>query len=184
MEKLELTDYEKVQKLIQTGDKISAIKEIMQQTGVSIRDAKTYVDNFNNNTDNTYVECVHERRQANFSSDEIKPEAQLDLPDYNKVQNLIMNGRKIEAIKELREQTGLSLYDAREYVEKIESKLTETPGNSTIESIKEERKVVEGAPRPTRCPKCGSSQIQASAKKILGIFKTAKMECMVCKNRF
>ena len=44
----------------------------------------------------------------------------LELTDYNKVQNLIMSGRKIEAIKELREQTGLSLYDAREYVEKIE----------------------------------------------------------------
>lgn len=108
----------------------------------------------------------------------------LELTDYNKVQNLIMSGRKIEAIKELREQTGLSLYDAREYVEKIESKLTETHGNSMVESIKEDRNVVEGAPRPTRCPECGSSQIQSSAKKLLGIFKTAKMECMVCKKRF
>lgn len=79
MENLKLTDYEKVEKLIETG--------------------------------------------------EIKPEAQLDLPDYNKVQNLLMSGRKIEAIKELREQTGLSLYDAREYVEKIESKLTEDLGD-------------------------------------------------------
>lgn len=94
---------EHIADLIRQGRKIEAIKLIREETGVDLVQAKQAVD----------------RLSASEAFEDL-PSGLLetDAPDAD-VEALARQGRKIEAIKALRERTGLSLAEAKAQVEQI-----------------------------------------------------------------
>ena len=98
--------YEHIAALIRQGRKIEAIKLLREATGVSLKEAKDEI----------------ERLSRDLSGEErsgMQPEegARQALPEEVRV--LAEQGKKIEAIKLLREQTGLSLKEAKARVEEM-----------------------------------------------------------------
>lgn len=99
-----------VHNLIADGQKIEAIKEVRALTGWGLREAKEAVERL-------------ERGDAGSLRGAPSPD---DPPSPDelatRVFDLLREGRKIEAIKEVRSATGVSLADAKRFVERaIES---------------------------------------------------------------
>lgn len=94
---------ERIAQLIREGRKIEAIKLLRETTGISLKRAKAEID----------------RLEGRLSAPTPRPEAQ---PDdgralLREVDALIGQGRKIEAIKLLRERTGVGLKEAKQQVD-------------------------------------------------------------------
>lgn len=91
-----------VQELAATGRKIEAIKLHRQQTGVGLAEAKTYVDSLS-------------------SGMPVEPQGVYALPLpaelEEDVRTIVTFGNKLEAIKRVRELTGVGLKEAKVYVE-------------------------------------------------------------------
>src|SRR5690606_7006420 len=92
---------EHIADLIRQGRKIEAIKLIREETGVGLREAKDAVERLSAGMDPLPDPVI----------------ASKALPTA--VEALARAGKKIEAIKVLREQTGLGLKEAKERVEAI-----------------------------------------------------------------
>lgn len=98
-----MADYtDEIAELIRQGRKIEAIKLLRESTGIGLKDAKDYVEQL---MAGTVPEIVHE---PTLESDGLPPD----------VLFLLRSGEKIEAIKLLRERTGLSLKEAKERVDR------------------------------------------------------------------
>ena len=94
---------EHIADLIRQGRKIEAIKLLREETGASLLDAKNAVEQLS--------------RSDAFVAES---DAALGAEDANaEVRRLAYEGKKIEAIKALRAQTGLGLKDAKEAVERL-----------------------------------------------------------------
>ena len=93
-----------VASLMQAGRKIEAIKLYREQTGAGLADAKDAVE-------------AMARGEA--------PPLRAAMPPANSdtLENLIRAGRKIEAIKLYRAQTGVGLKDAKDHVEALAQQL-------------------------------------------------------------
>lgn len=92
-----------VASLLQAGEKIQAIKLYREQTGAGLRDAKDAVEA--------------------MARGEAPPRATMPSANSATLENLIRAGRKIEAIKLYREQTGAGLKDAKDHVEALTQQL-------------------------------------------------------------
>ncbi|HEX6482765.1 MAG TPA: ribosomal protein L7/L12 [Ktedonobacteraceae bacterium] len=101
---------EEVRRLMQTGQKIKAIKAYRQATGVGLKEAKAAVERMAARTN----EPLSQARSA-----KTKP----GLVDPEKLQSLIREGRKLEAIKYIRQQRGVGLKEAKEAVDWLEANL-------------------------------------------------------------
>jgi ribosomal protein L7/L12 len=101
---------EEVRRLLQAGQKINAIKAYREATGVGLKEAKVAVERL-------AAGPIEPLPQA--SPTQAKP----DLVDPEKLQNLIREGRKIEAIKYIRQQRGVGLKEAKEAVDWLEANL-------------------------------------------------------------
>jgi ribosomal protein L7/L12 len=102
---------ERVIALVRAGKKIEAIKQVRERTGAPLKDAKEAVEAVQRKVLPHPVVAVREARPK-------IPHEQLDealLP-------LVREGRKIEAIKLHREQTGLGLRESKEYVEALQKR--------------------------------------------------------------
>jgi len=82
---------------IKEGRKIEAIKILREETGMSLRDAKEFIEKF---------------ELRNFSK-------QSSIEASESVLNHLRKGSKIGAIKKYREETGMGLKDSKEAVEKM-----------------------------------------------------------------
>ncbi|SDU74481.1 ribosomal protein L7/L12 [Jiangella alkaliphila] len=94
--------------LLAEGKLIHAVKLVREHTGFGLKDAKEYVDRLAAGASTQAVAPV--RR----SPETITPEAMA------RIQQLIAQGKKIHAIKELREHTGLGLKQAKDTVDRME----------------------------------------------------------------
>lgn len=83
--------------LISRDGKLPAIKYVMDHTDVGLKDAKDFVENFMGN----------------------KPTEIFDGDVLQHVKNLLKNHQKIEAIKEVRENTGMGLQESKDFVDNI-----------------------------------------------------------------
>lgn len=106
------------QDLLTKGHKILAIKLIREQTGWGLKKAKRYVENLVHPVD------APEAHQA-----PAKPLTQKEREE--EVRQLVMDGKKITAIKRVREQTGWGLRESKDYVEALF--LTEKKDQNHIE---------------------------------------------------
>ena len=98
-----------VRALLATGRKIEAIKRAREATGLGLAEAKDW------------VEAIE--RGAAFAVPPLAAEAPADA--YDEVRALVAAGARLEAIKRLRELTGLGLGEAKARVEALER---ERPG--------------------------------------------------------
>jgi ribosomal protein L7/L12 len=91
----------RVRDLISQHKLIEAIKEYRAATGVDLKTAKEFVEALSRHTQS----AAQSRTQS---------------PQIDRVTALVMSGNKIAAIRDYREATGVSLVEAKEYVEGIE----------------------------------------------------------------
>jgi ribosomal protein L7/L12 len=92
-----------VRELIAQGQKIEAIKKVREAKRLSLKDAKDYVD-------------ILIRPLSSFSPSGEVSEETLEF----EVRELLARGRKIEAIKKVRELTDWGLKEAKDFVDSIE----------------------------------------------------------------
>lgn len=100
---------EEVRRLILEGKKIPAIKLYREQTGVELREAKRA------------VEQMEEELHMDWKPLPTPPPVVVEPSE--EVRRLILEGRKIPAIKLYREQTGVGLREAKDTVEAMEKEL-------------------------------------------------------------
>jgi ribosomal protein L7/L12 len=100
-------DLERIQQLVRDGKKIEAIKLVREQTDLSLKDAKDAVEAIERGE----KPALSPRRSASVSPHNL---------DLAPIQDQLLRGNKIEAIKLYREQTGVGLKDAKDAVEAIE----------------------------------------------------------------
>lgn len=84
--------------LIAREGKLPAIKYVMEHTNVGLKDAKDFVENFMVN----------------------KPAEVIEGDVLEHVKNLLKNHQKVEAIKEVRNSTGMGLKESKDFVDKFE----------------------------------------------------------------
>jgi ribosomal protein L7/L12 len=100
-----------VQQLLQQGQKIQAIKLVRERSNVGLKEAKAYVDGL-------------ERGEAP-PPPSARPVTLDDVPPglVEEAGTLLARGQKIEAIKLVREHTGMGLKAAKDWVDRLEAKL-------------------------------------------------------------
>lgn len=108
-----------VEALLGQGKKIQAVKLYREQTGLGLREAKDAVD---------LIEHILQTRGPAFSqARSADPETELALPVVEppgaEVRRYVLEGKKIQAIKLYREQTGLGLREAKEAIDRLEQAL-------------------------------------------------------------
>jgi ribosomal protein L7/L12 len=101
---------EEVWRLIMAGQKINAIKAYRQITGTGLKEAKAAVDHMTADTKG----ALPQEQPAQRDSDLVDPE---------KLQRLIREGHKIEAIKYFRQQRGVGLKEAKDAVDWLEANM-------------------------------------------------------------
>ncbi|QIK69651.1 hypothetical protein G7062_04775 [Erysipelothrix sp. HDW6C] len=89
-----------VVKMIQNNQTVKAIKYIREEKGMSLLEAKEYVDSRSNLAANN-----HNMQHHNAGDEDLK--------------SLIRNGEKVKAIKHVHQEKGMSLTASKAYVEKL-----------------------------------------------------------------
>ncbi len=100
-----------VRRLLAAGNKIQAIKEVRDQTGLGLKEAKDYVD------------ALERTPHADVPTRaEVPPSAAVSTADPEVIAQL-SRGNKIAAIQRMRELTGLGLREAKDLVDGLERTL-------------------------------------------------------------
>jgi ribosomal protein L7/L12 len=95
-----------IRALIDGGNKIAAIKRVRELTGLGLKEAKDYVESW---------------QQTGATPDLIPTMNASPGATMEEVHRLMLQGQKIQAIKVYRELTGVSLKEAKDYVDALES---------------------------------------------------------------
>lgn len=101
---------------LQLGDTIEAIKRVRAATGLGLKEAKDMIDNHAAGIPVTLVSLNDNH------------------PLSDAVMRAVGNGNKIEAIKLLREQTGLGLKEAKDAIDTLPYSSISNKGKSPIET--------------------------------------------------
>jgi len=103
----ELDGDEEIRQLVAHGNKIQAIKRVRELTGLGLKEAKDYVDRLPAGSPLAYA----------------APQPAVSVPDAaleQEVRQLLMRSQKIQAVKRVRELTGLGLKESKDYVDDVE----------------------------------------------------------------
>ena len=120
MQTIDLDLRKRIARILTDSGKIHAIKELRDATGWGLKDSKDYVDALERDG----VGSENPARRTSFES--LTPATgdvdfdDLDHEGLEQVMEDIRHGRKINAIKQMREMTGLGLKEAKDLVEDIE----------------------------------------------------------------
>ena len=93
-----------VRQLMAQGHKVEAIKRVRKLTGIGLKKAKEYVEAL---PDAPSLSTLSSNTLSLIHNRELEAE----------VRHLLATGKKIEAIRRVREVTGLGLLDAKNYLE-------------------------------------------------------------------
>jgi len=109
---------EELTQAMAAGDKIGAIKRYKEWAGVSLLDAKTFIDD---------LEQQHRGEQPAFGQQPRMPRAMPDMPEdqAQAMTEAIFAGRKIEAIKLHNAATRVGLNNSKDFVEELQRQLRE-----------------------------------------------------------
>jgi ribosomal protein L7/L12 len=102
-------DVQQIQELVRAGKKIEAIKLVRAQTGLGLKEAKDAVEAIERG------ETVELTLRATSTTQVVSG------VDLDQITELLLQGKKIEAIKLVREQTGLGLKEAKDVIDAIEA---------------------------------------------------------------
>ncbi|MCX5469600.1 50S ribosomal protein L7/L12 [Acinetobacter nematophilus] len=102
---------QEIRLLLQQNRKVEAVKYVKDHSDLGLKEAKDYVDQFQN--------------QAQFFANQYASQSSADSDTplqthQQELQSLIQQGRKIEAIKIVMDQSQLGLKDAKDLVEELE----------------------------------------------------------------
>ena len=100
-------DVARVDQLARAGKKIEAIKLLREQTGLGLKDAKEA------------VEAIERGESVNLSPAPTTSVHVVSGVDTARVTQLLMQGKKVDAIKLVREETGLGLKEATDVVDAL-----------------------------------------------------------------
>jgi ribosomal protein L7/L12 len=100
---------EEARQLLATGNAIAAIKRVRELTGLGLKEAKDYVDALQRGSALPVLPATAASDAPTASAPQLDQEAR----------GLLARGRKIEAIKRVREVTGWGLKEAKDYVERL-----------------------------------------------------------------
>ena len=98
---------DQVKALLARGENIEAIKLMRETNGMSLAAAKDS------------VEAIGQHGRATLGEMGMMSTVRLAQELSNEVHHLVAQGQKIEAIKRIREQTGLGLKEAKEIVDRL-----------------------------------------------------------------
>ncbi len=108
-----------VEMLLTQGKKIQAIKLYREQTGLGLREAKDAID--------LIEQTLLVRGPGSYQAQPGDPDTGSILPAVEtpgeEVRRYVLAGKKIQAIKLYREQTGLGLREAKEAIDRLEQAL-------------------------------------------------------------
>ena len=113
----------KVREYLAKNKKIEAIKFVREKTGAGLLESKDLVESVEMNIDNSYSpyqKTVSSAGNASYNELNISSD---DKVLFEKIEMLIRNQNKIEAIKLIVKTKGTSLVSAKNMVEAIEEKL-------------------------------------------------------------
>jgi ribosomal protein L7/L12 len=100
-----------VHALLAAGNKIQAIKRVRELTGLGLKEAKDY------------VEALPLGQPVPFATTTpTAPTQYIDPQGDSELHTWLAKGNKIEAIKRVRELTGMGLKEAKDYVESLEGR--------------------------------------------------------------
>jgi ribosomal protein L7/L12 len=102
-------DVDHIRQLVQDGKKIDAIKLVREQTGVGLKEAKDA------------VEAIERGETPDLRLVAAAPPHGVSGVDLDEINELLLQNKKIEAIKLYREQTGVGLKEAKDAIEAIEA---------------------------------------------------------------
>ena len=110
-----------VLELLKAGNKIEAIKQLRGMTGLGLKEAKDWIESYERGGVDPLPEFEHPSGRDSSASFTLPAEA-LDA---------LRGGNKIEAIRIVRESTGIGLAEAKSIVEEIENSLP-SPSPATV----------------------------------------------------
>jgi ribosomal protein L7/L12 len=99
-----------LRELVARGQKIEAIKRVRELTGLGLKEAKDYVELL------PQAATIATASYTEPTSHAV-PTVRLDPAAESQLRELVARGQKIEAIKRVRELTGLGLKEAKDYIE-------------------------------------------------------------------
>lgn len=97
---------QEIRELLARGKKIQAIKLVRDQTGLDLQEAKDYVEALPSDPLMSQMEYGQSTPTLPFDAEQ-------------EIRRLLTNGDKIQAIKRVRELTGLGLKEAKDYVDSL-----------------------------------------------------------------
>jgi ribosomal protein L7/L12 len=101
-------DFDHVRQLVNDGKKVDAVKYVREQTDLSLSEAKAA------------VEAIARGETPNLPQHAAAAHGVSGV-DLDEINELLVQGKKIEAIKLYREQTGVGLKEAKDAIEAIEA---------------------------------------------------------------
>ena len=107
---------ETVTHLLSRNRKIEAVKEVREHTGWGLKESKDYVDAIQRGEPVPAITVETGSRAPRETTGEVGRENLAEL-----ARTYLQKDQKLRAIKEIRQQTGWGLKEAKEYVERIEA---------------------------------------------------------------
>lgn len=118
-----LTRRDEIASLLRGGQKIKAIKIYREETGASLPDAKAAVERMEMTGNFGMVSTLQETQEEPYAEANA-PQSVGDMSALTgEIEALLIDGKKIQAIKLYRERTGLGLREAKEAIDLLESSL-------------------------------------------------------------
>lgn len=130
MSELSQDDLNRLTELILAGQKIEAIKEYKELTGLGLKESKEYIDALEGQVrDGNPASSMNTSYTARPSRMSL---GHMPEDDAKKMTELIFTGQKIQAIKMYKGATGMGLKESKDFIDALEKQLREEcPENFT-----------------------------------------------------
>lgn len=130
-----MIDFNEIRVLALSGKTLQAIKNVKNHLNIGLKESKDLVERLVDGSISPEQATIHYQARASMSSS--SPQR----GDFEELRNFITSGKKLQAIKALKERTKLGLKDCKELVEDLEAgflSIEELPQKiSEIKSLKE-----------------------------------------------
>ncbi|MBW8012315.1 MAG: hypothetical protein FVQ83_13960 [Chloroflexi bacterium] len=132
---LDLEKLAEMGRLIAEGRKIDAIKLFREVSGVGLKEAKDTVEKMARGESVILRHTSVTSSQTDLSGGTFQPDAFEQTTDLKAINELLLQGKKIDGIKMYRQVYGVGLKDAKEAIEKISTPMGKAPAKARLSCI-------------------------------------------------